>query len=322
MQSSCDKILTNYKRRKATFGREETGYVTRIGSRTSSNYYRIYQTEQGLKFELELKNPLVKSFQSFLFNNQIEIFERPLVTSYLENQVINNQEEEERLFHLLQFLSFMKSLKLNPFKDCKKLKIKKQFYYELKFPLSQFVKFTGMKLSNHYEREKLIFYFYQLQKLDPIVKVFSNRAFRSYVCFPYVDCANPSGNSWTIEVLAAEELFCYPYPFQMPKSFLRSTNKNDLRLKVRFMKSLAVSGQKKRLYLEEFFNSINVRNNPLIKIKKNIIQLLSRLVEKKIIHNEVVIVLKSGTKKTLLVQNLTTSDITRRIKYIQLYETL
>lgn len=64
MQSSCDKILTNYKLRKATFGPEETGYVTRIGSRTSSNYYRIYQTEQGLKFELELKTPLVKLFQS------------------------------------------------------------------------------------------------------------------------------------------------------------------------------------------------------------------------------------------------------------------
>lgn len=91
MQSSCDKILTNYKRRKATFGREETGYVTRIGSRTSSNYYRIYQTEQGLKFELELKNPLVKSFQSFLFNNQIEIFEQKLALHFYKLSI--NQTE-------------------------------------------------------------------------------------------------------------------------------------------------------------------------------------------------------------------------------------
>nr|YP_010283339.1 hypothetical protein MKU01_pgp035 [Psammodictyon constrictum]ULD16458.1 hypothetical protein [Psammodictyon constrictum] len=132
-----------------------------------------------------------------------------------------------------------------------------------------------MQLSNHSEREKLIFYFYQLQKLDPIVKVFSNRAFRSYVCFPYVDCANPSGNSWTIEVLAAEELFCYLYPFQMPASFLRSTSKNDLRLKVLFMKSLAVSNRKKRLYLEKVFNSINVRNTDLIKFKKKIVRSFS-----------------------------------------------
>ena len=119
--------------------------------------------------------------------------------------------------------------------------------------------------------------------MDPIVKVFSDIAFRSYVCFPYVDCANPSGKSWVIEVLAAEELFCFPYPFQLPKSFLRSRSKNDLRLKVRLMKSLAVSDQKKRLDLEEFFNTINVRNDPLVKIKKNLIQLLNELVVNEII---------------------------------------
>lgn len=162
----------------------------------------------------------------------------------------------------------MKSLELNPLKGYKKVRIKKQFYYELKFPLSKFVKFTGMQLSNKSKRKKLIVYFYQLQKLDPIVKVFSNMAFRSSVCFPYVECANPSGKSWTIEVLAAEELFCFPYPFGLPKSFLRSGSKNDLRLKVRLMKSLAVSDQKKRLNLEEFFTAINVRNDPLIQIKK------------------------------------------------------
>ena len=177
-----------------------------------------------------------------------------------------------------------------------------------------------MQLSNYSERKKLIFYFFQLQKLDPIVKVFSNRAFRSYVCFPYVDCDNPSGKSWIIEVLAAEELFCFPYPFELPKSFLRSANKNDLRLKVRIMKSLAVSEQKKTLDLEEFFNPINFRNNDLIQIKKRIIQLLNELVETQIIRNEVDIVLKSGKKKYQLIKNLTTSQITRRIKHIKFHE--
>ena len=97
MQSSCDKILTNYKRRKVTFGREETGYVTRIGSRTSSNYYRVYQKTKrinydvyseinhGLEFELELKNELVKSFQKFLFHNHIEEFEGRLVEHFYKH---------------------------------------------------------------------------------------------------------------------------------------------------------------------------------------------------------------------------------------------
>ena len=76
---------------------------------------------------------------------------RALVTSYLENQIIKNGDEEKRFFHLLQFLSFVKSLKLNPLKDCKKQRIRKQDYYILKFPLSKFVNFTGIKISNHSE---------------------------------------------------------------------------------------------------------------------------------------------------------------------------
>ena len=115
-------------------------------------------------------------------------------------------------------------------------------------------------------------------------------AFRSYVYFPYVDCANSSGNSWIIEVLVVEELFSFLYPFRLPKSFLRSESRNDLWLKVRLMKSLAVRNQKKTLDLEEFFNTINVRNDPLIIIKKNLIRLLNELVDNQIIHNKVEIV--------------------------------
>ena len=72
--------------------------------------------------------------------------------------------------------------------------------------------------------------------------------------------------------------------------------------------------------LEEFFNTINIRNDPLIQIKKNLIRLLNELVENKIIQNEVVIILKSRKNKDHLIKNLTTSDITRRIKYIQFHE--
>ena len=331
------------------------GKMLKINRRNNSLHYRVYQKHERVRFELELKHRQTKLIQDYLFQNQLAVFEdhlvrqyfkysgkvlrldyvytdwivdfqrrlqgslnyRSLVTSYLESQLI---EEEKGFFHLLQFLSFVKSLKLNPFKDSEKYRLKEQIYYGLKFPLSHFVKFTGMHLSNNSEREKLILYFYQLQKLDPIVKVFSDIGFRSYVCFPYVKCNNPSGKSWVVEVLVTEELFSFPYPFQLPKSFLRSGSKNDLRLKVCLMKSLAVSDQKKRLDLEEFFNTINVRNDPLIQIKKNLIQLLSELVENKIIQNEAKILLKSGKKKYYLIKNLTSSDITRRIKYIQLHE--
>ena len=88
------------------------------------------------------------------------------------------------------------------------------------------------------------------------------------------------------------------------------------------MKSLAVSKREKRLDLQEFFNPINYQNTALVQIKKNIIKLFNELVENEIIQNEVEIILKSGKNKNHLIQNLTTSDITRRIKYIKFHEIL
>ena len=89
----------------------------------------------------------------------MNLHSRSLVVDYIGNQIITNQVEEERLFHLFQFLSFVKNLKLNPLKDCQQYRIKNQLYYGLKFPLSKFYRFTSMKVSNKSEREKLIFYF-------------------------------------------------------------------------------------------------------------------------------------------------------------------
>jgi hypothetical protein len=116
----------------------------------------------------------------------------------------------------------VKNLKLNPLKNFKKQKIKKQDYYGLKFPLSQFGNFTGIKISNQSDRETLILYFYQLQKLDLIVKVFSNRTFRSYLCFLYgksVHLFGKSvhlfGKSWVIEVLIVKKLVYFSYQFQL-----------------------------------------------------------------------------------------------------------
>ena len=336
------------------------GKVLKVNRRNNSLHYRVYQKDQGVRFELEFKHRQTKLVQNYLFNNQLDIFENKLVlqffkyfgqvlrldyqytdwvvdfrrryrvvnpsnptlfTSYLKNQKMS-EKEEEKLFHLLQFLSFLKSLELNSFKDCERLRVKKQNYYRLKFPLSKFVRYTGIQISNQSVRKKLIGYFKQLHKLDPIVKEFSDGGFRSYVCFLYAECKNPSAKAWVVEVFAAEELFLFQYPFKLPKSFLISGQKNDLRLKVRLIKFLAVSEQKKLLDLQEFFNPINVSNKRLIGIKENIIQLLKELVENRIIHNRMEIVLKNGKKKDVSVKYLTASDITRRIKYLKFTENI
>ena len=59
-------------------GIELNGLVLRIDNRSSLNYYRVYQKQNGLQFELELKNQVVKSFQKLLMDNSIQEFEHNL----------------------------------------------------------------------------------------------------------------------------------------------------------------------------------------------------------------------------------------------------
>ena len=242
-----------------------------------------------------------------------------LLSSYLQN-TLDCQEDEEQFFHLLQFLSFVKSLNLKPTKDCQKHWIKNQLYYILKFTLADFLDFTGITITKNYQRKKVLKYFKDLQKLDPIVREFSDESFRSYVSFPYVDSHNPFSNSWVIEVFIAEELFNFSYPFIFPESFLRGKSKNDFRLKLLLIQSLSVKDQQKKLDIQELFQRVTTSNSRMVQMKENLIELLEELVEKKSLGPEIQIISKSGKKKHMQIKNLTSSSITRRIEYLKFNE--
>ena len=54
---------------------ESAGLVLRIGHRGSLKFYRVYENDKGLRFELELKKELAKSFQKLLMNNRLQQLE-------------------------------------------------------------------------------------------------------------------------------------------------------------------------------------------------------------------------------------------------------
>lgn len=61
-----------------------------------------------MKFELELKNQLVKTFQSFLFNNQIKIFKRKLALNFYKlsiNQIELNSCSTDWLISRIREIS-------------------------------------------------------------------------------------------------------------------------------------------------------------------------------------------------------------------------
>jgi len=331
--------------------------ILKINRRSNSFHYRVYEKHNGVRFELEIKKRQIKLVQDYLFNNQLEKFEHELthtyyqyserlfplnnshtdwvvdfirrypekeipiyflVTSYLENRIYS--QEEERLFHLLQFLSFVKSLNLNPAKDCQKYLIKNQVYYLVEFSLSQFFQFTGIKISNHYQRKKILSYFERLQTIHPIATYFSDGSFKSYVIFPYVELKKRFDKYWRIEIAMAEQLYTFPYPFAFPKSFLRYQHKNDLRLKVRLIQSFVRKDQKKTFDLEELFNQVSVSISRMLQIKKEFVQLLKELVEQKFIEPELQIIYKNGKQRQIILEELTLNRINRRIRYVKFNE--
>ena len=352
MRSSCDKILNNYKRRKATFGREETGYVTRIGSRTSSNYYRIYQTKQGVKFELELKNPIVKSFQRFLFNNQIEIFERKLVLhfyqlstnriqltscysdwlvswlrqialkpdsnilgiTYLENYKSLSFAKRELIYNLFRVLSFLQSYKGKR----EPIIINGDSYSTISFPLGDLVDYLSMNKQNKRYTKKVSTMLKDFISLEPIIQNFSDIHFRALVLFPNVKVL-PEGRISIVSMTLAEQLFSYKFPSYLTSYFNQWNNKYEFHVQFEILAIMSTSSLQKEFHVQEFLKQFNLSNKKQTEIKRIIIQSLQELVEKRIIKSFFKATQKDGS---LTVQTNLTSRLITKTKLLYLEEIL
>ena len=60
------------------------GKILKVNRRNNSVHYRVYQKDQKVRFEIELKHRQTKLVQNYLFNNQLDIFEHQLVTQYFK----------------------------------------------------------------------------------------------------------------------------------------------------------------------------------------------------------------------------------------------
>ena len=83
-RNSISRLKLRNRRRKTSlnFNQSTKGYILRIGNRKSSNFYRIYQTKTGLRFELEIKKNLIKQLSDLLFYYDIEQFEKVLTKHF------------------------------------------------------------------------------------------------------------------------------------------------------------------------------------------------------------------------------------------------
>ena len=350
MEKCCQRIRAKSKRRKANWQQESNGLVLRIGNRSSSNYYRVYQKRNGLQFELELKNQLVKSFQKLLTDNSIQQFEHNLskhfyqqsfeslnlnsyymdwllhwyrqsspkqnttglLTTYLKN------DNKELTFNFLRFLSFLQSQTKKSYTQS----FDDQVYYIISFPLRDFILYIGADHKSHYQRKKALQIFkdleaFQMFKLQTFtLEDFDDFEFCSSVIIPYLK-VKKNGRLWTVNLAIAKELYEYKYPFQINEYFLTWKNIYQFQIRSQIITITATPSLKKEFYIQEFLKRFNVPNKKKTQLKQMLIEAIYQQVNNQLIQTQFKIIQKDGSIKKI--NKLQTQDISQ-INLIYFYE--
>lgn len=319
---SISKLANRYKKNSLNLDRSTKGYILRIGNRKSSNFYRIYQTKNGLRFELEIKKKSIKQVSNLLFCYDIEQFEEiltkhfytyskkvltlndrytdwlikyfrknsklvgSLATSYLEQIDTNELSENVKIFTLLQFLAFSRS------KNYTQVQIYDQSYYLIEFTLKEYMEFSGVNNINQYQRNKYINLFYSFQKTAPLITYFTDVHFQSLLGFPYLNIQK-QGKSWVVKVAISKLIYEYNYPFSFPNEFLRYKDIYDLQIKLKVIKTISTVPLEKVFYVEVFLEQFNVSTKKKAAIKKHIVKVFSQLQMVGIIKNHYRLIKKS-----------------------------
>ena len=317
------KLVNRYKKNNFNFDQSTKGYILRIGNRKSSNFYRIYQTKNGLRFELEIKKTSIKKVSNLLFCYDIQRFEEiltkhfytwsrkvltlndyytdwlikyfrksykprgSLVTSYLKKKDTNQLSENVKIFTLLQFLSFSRS------KNYTQVQIYEQGYCLIEFTLKEYMKFSGVNKINQYQRNKFIKLFYSFQETKPLITYFNDDHFQSILVFPYINIQK-RGNSWFVKVAISKLLYNYCYPFAFPTNFLTYKNIYDLQVKLEIIESISTVPLKKVFYAEVFLAQFNLSTRKKTAIKKHIVKVFSQLERAGIIKNQYSVIKKKS----------------------------
>ena len=233
------------------------------------------------------------------------------ITCILENQHL------ERVYHLLQFLNFIKTLNNE---NCTPYFLEGRKYFRHIFPLKNFINFIGIK-QNQNQRSKTLEYFSQLHKVDPIIEQFENGSFRIFATFLFSSVYKKS-NRWVVRVYIHEALYQYAYPFMLSKSFRNYNNKTDCLLKLTLVQAISVKTTKKVFHLSQFLEQLKLSGNQIVNTKQDLIFLIQEIVQQTIIQSKLELVYKNGNTQYLDQDQLTLNKLNRRIKHLIFYEKL
>lgn len=284
-----------------SFGTNSLGFILTIGSRRSNQYSRIYQKQDVLRFEHEMKGRFLIPYHFLLVSNSLEKlqeFEQKLTIHYLKHLGTLLPLEQPYLDWLVSALRPLRqdwfspvALKLDSLKE-KEITFTT---FETKTNFIQFLQFLTFANSLDYEigcldsrYRKVVFRvqdflkyqnpstdsinYYQLNKLrlflddlpsNSLIQFFSRSEFRSLVTIPDVKLIKTTNNVWIANVWIAEELFQYSHPFLFPDFFnSQRLSKHQFAILFEFISVFTSTvGLEKRFQLDQFFDTYSKISN-------------------------------------------------------------
>ena len=229
------------------------------------------------------------------------------------------REHGQRLFHMLQFLNYIKELG-SP-KPSQYFIVEGKRYVIEEFYLANFMKFTQTPSTNSYQRTKLVDYFESLHNINPIVEQFADGTFRIFATFLYSDIKKVAGRL-KVKVYIIEDLYDYAYPFRFSKHFINYRNQTDCLLKLQIIRCIAVQSVEKLFPLSEFFLQIKLSNSKIIQVKKDLIFLIQEIGKEGVIQDKIKIIPKhkGASVKYLNMDQLEVKHLNQRVAYLIFYE--
>lgn len=319
--------------------------ILKIASRRSSRCARIYTTDNSLKFEIELKNNLIKDCNYLLVEDSFEELESKLVEEYIcyfgkllpfqysytdwlaeklrpfrVNLKIDSKTtlcsdyisievetiEPKKFIMFLKFLKFLKSL------DYKTEIFDGDSYRLILFRVKDFSDVSHSYYNSqdeYYKMQKTREFLRNLQQ-NVFVSCFTDQYFKSFVTIPKLELYKcKKSKSWVTRILLLEELFDYQYPFKYPDLFETENNKltkDQYLVRFEFIRVFNIKSATKHFYLREFFQQHPVSNKRIHDIKQIFIELIREFYQIELINSKVKLMLHNNY---LDIQNLTTFNI-------------
>ena len=318
------------------------GLLLKIGNRRTNQFARIYQKENHLRFELEMKGRFIQNYSKYFTNNDLETLESQLSkhflsyfakklalnsvfvdwlvvklrimrqvqisTPYLNSHYICPSNDFQTIqgrrnfFNLLQFLVFIQGLDYTPDQ------LGSTSYRLCVFHVKDLLKHMDPNVAstNHYQLKKILLFLDELQK-NSIIKSFSDKEYRSLVTIPELKVTKSTQTGWSVQVWVAEELFYYSYPFVLPHICKKKTM-DEFEVQFKVIELFSSITIEKTFLIKEFLDSYPsvIRNSRITNIKREFIQWVKLLTESNIIENNYKIIQKGrySSVKQLTIDNI------------------